>query len=60
MPRKALVTARAAIRFAHQAADERGGTRHHRRGRDLRANGGVLLGCWHIVPRTNSYKIVLL
>lgn len=29
MPRKALATARAALRFAHRAADERGSARHH-------------------------------
>ena len=32
MPRKALVTARAALRFAHRAADERGRVHRHRRG----------------------------
>ena len=32
MPRKALATARAALRFAHRAADERGVDQHHRRG----------------------------
>lgn len=35
MPRKALATARAALRFAHRAADKRGVAQHHHRGQDL-------------------------
>lgn len=42
MPRKALVTARAALRFAHRAADESGLAPRHRRGLHEHSNGACV------------------
>ena len=56
MPRKALATARAALRFALRAANERGLARHHRRGPDQRERHGVLSGSQPVVPRTKAYQ----
>ena len=42
MPRKALATARATLRFAHRAADERGVAQHDRRGLHEPVNGACV------------------
>lgn len=44
MPRKALATARAALRFAHRAADERVASQSRRRGPAIHLRDGVLFG----------------
>ena len=56
MPRKALATARATLRFAHRAADDCGLARHHRRGLNQCERHGVLFGSYPAVPRTNAYQ----
>ncbi len=42
MPRKALATARAALRFAHRAADEGAAVPHRRRGLHEHAMGACV------------------
>ena len=56
MPRKALATARAALRFAHRAADDCGLDRPHSRVLNQRERHGVLLGNLPVVGRTNAYQ----
>lgn len=56
MPRKALATARAALRFALEAADERGTHRHYRRVLSQLTRQGMPLKRYQVVPRTNAYE----
>ena len=56
MPRKALATARAALRFAHEATDERGAPRHQRRVPPIHLAWRAFRRLAGDIPRTNAYQ----